>query len=120
MGHVFADIEVVKSVDLANSKSGIIGNEEVRNHKLNVMVDTGALMMTINENIQEILGLPTVDHRIAQMADGTRMRLPVVGPMEIRFQDRFSVGNAYVLPGNSKAILGRIPLQEMLATQIKL
>jgi hypothetical protein len=120
MGHVFADIELVNSVDLALSKRGEIGNEEVRNHKLNVMVDTGALMMTINENIQEILGLPTVDHRIAQMADGTRMRLPVVGPIEIRFQDRFSVGNAFVLPGNSKAILGRIPLQEMLAKQIKL
>lgn len=113
MGHVFADIELVNSVDLANSKSGIIGNEEVRNHKLNVMVDTGALMMNINENIQEILGLPTVDHRIAQMADGTRMRLPVVGPIEIRFQDRFSVGNAYVLPGDSEPLLGVIPLEEM-------
>lgn len=56
MGHVFADIELVNSVDLALSKRGEIGNEEVRNHKLNVMVDTGALMMTINENIQEFLG----------------------------------------------------------------
>ncbi len=113
MGHVFADIELVNSVDLALSKRGEIGNEEVRNHKLNVMVDTGALMMTINENIQEILGLPTVDHRIAQMVDGTRMRLPVVGPIEIRFQDRFSVGNAYVLPGDSEPLLGVIPLEEM-------
>ncbi len=113
MGHVYADIELVNSVDLANSKSGIVSEDEIRNFKLNIMVDTGALMLTINENIQEILGLPTVDYRMVQMADGTKMRLPVAGPVEVRFLDRFSVGNAYVLPGDQEPLLGVIPLEEM-------
>lgn len=113
MGHVFADIELVNAVDLALYKRGDLDIDEVRKFPLNVMVDTGALMMTINETICEILGLPIVDHRIASMADGTRMRLPVAGPVEVRFQDRFHVGNAYVLPGDAEPLLGVIPLEEM-------
>jgi clan AA aspartic protease len=113
MGHVFADIEIVNSVDLALSKSGKVGQEEVRAYRLNILVDTGALMLTINETIQEVLGLPVIDHRMAQMADGSRIKLPVVGPIEVRFEDRFSTGNAYVLPGDSEPLLGVIPLEEM-------
>jgi len=113
MGHVFADIEIVNGGDLYKSKLGEIGIEEVRNYRLNILVDTGALMLTINENILEILGLPVIDHRMAQLADGSRIKLPVVGPVEVRFQDRFSTGNAYVLPGDSEPLLGVIPLEEM-------
>lgn len=113
MGHVFADIEIVNSVDSALAKAGKIDQEEVRRFRVNILVDTGALMLTINENIQEILGLPVMDHRMAQLADGTRMKLPVVGPVEVRFQDRYSTGNAYVLPGDAEPLLGVIPLEEM-------
>ena len=113
MGHVFADIEIVNGGDLYKSKLGEIGIEEVRNYRLNILVDTGALMLTINEDILEILGLPVIDHRMAQLADGSRIKLPVVGPVEVRFQDRFSTGNAYVLPGDSEPLLGVIPLEEM-------
>jgi len=113
MGHVFADIEIVNGGDLYKSKLGEIGIEEVRNYRLNILVDTGAVMLTINEDILEILGLPVIDHRMAQLADGSRIKLPVVGPVEVRFQDRFSTGNAYVLPGDSEPLLGVIPLEEM-------
>jgi len=120
MGHVFADIEILNGGDLYKSELNEIGLDEVRSFKLNILVDTGALMLTINETIQEILGLPVVDHRMAQMADGTRIKLPVVGPVEVRFEDRFSTGNAYVLAGDSEPLLGVLPLREMFARQIKL
>jgi len=103
----------VNSVDLALSKSGNIGEEEVRTYKLNILVDAGALMLTINKTIQEVPGLPVIDQRMAQMADGKRIKIPVAGPVEVRFEDRFSTGNAYVLPGDSEPLLGKLPLYEM-------
>ena len=103
----------MNSVDLALSKSGNIGEEEVRTYKLNILVDAGALMLTINKTIQEVPGLPVIDQRMAQMADGKRIKIPVAGPVEVRFEDRFSTGNAYVLPGDSEPLLGKLPLYEM-------
>jgi len=103
----------VNSVDLALSKSGNIGEEEVRTYKLNILVDAGALMLTINKTIQEVPGLPVIDQRMAQMADGKRIKIPVAGPVEVRFEDSFSTGNAYLLPGDSEPLLGKLPLYEM-------
>ena len=47
------------------------------------------------------------------LADGTVTELDVVGPIEIRFKNRFSTTNALVLPGNEEVLLGAIPMEEM-------
>jgi hypothetical protein len=55
MGHVYADIELINAIDIGLSKQHLIGEEEVKRVHLNILVDTGAFMLTINENIQEVL-----------------------------------------------------------------
>lgn len=113
MGHVFANIEILNGWDITNTRMGLSDPEEIRKIHLNIMVDTGALLLSINESIQEMLGLPIIDYRIAELANGQKARLPVVGPVEIRYLDRSSTGSAYVLPGDSEPLLGVIPLEEM-------
>ena len=45
MGLVYADIELINAVDFENAKRHIIGEDEVKSMKLNVLVDSGAYMM---------------------------------------------------------------------------
>jgi len=70
-------------------------------------------MMVINEEIRVALGLRIRDKRPSQLADGTKIILPVAGPIEIRYEGRFCTTNALVLPDDSEVLLGAIPMEEM-------
>ena len=78
-----------------------------------MLVDSGAIMLTINEELQKALGLPIIDYRPSQMANGTMIELPVAGNIEVRYQGRLCVTNGPVLPGDSDPLLGAIPMEEM-------
>jgi clan AA aspartic protease len=113
MGMVYAEIELINSWELESAKRNIIGEEEVKRMKVSALVDTGAYMLCINENIQEQLQLPVLEKRKGQMADGTINEYDVAGPVEVRFKNRRTVINAMVLPGNNEVLLGAIPLEDM-------
>lgn len=114
MGLVYADVKLTNGADLLEAKKHVIGEEEVRNMHVNVMVDSGSLMLAINENIQEYLQLPVLEQRKrAVMADGTRIECAVAGPVEVRFGNRVANCYAIVLPGDSEPLLGAIPMEEM-------
>lgn len=80
---------------------------------ISALVDTGSVLLAINENIQEQLQLPLVEKRKGQLANGHIMECDVVGPVEVRFKNRRSSVNAMVLPGDAAPLLGGIPLEEM-------
>jgi len=70
-------------------------------------------MLAINQSIKAQLNLQTVDEQIAELADGTQIRLEVVGPVEIHFENRRAMVDAMVLPGEAEVLLGAIPMEEM-------
>ncbi len=113
MGLVYADIELINTVDLENARRNIIGREEVRSLRLTTLVDSGAYMMAINETIQSQLELPFIEKRKVQMADSRVVEYDVVGPVNVKFANRKATCSAFVLPGDSEALLGAIPMEEM-------
>ena len=113
MGLVYADIELINGSDLVLSKNNIIGEEEVRRFPINILVDTGSYYLCINENIQEQLGLPFIEKRKAQLANGQIEEYDVVGPVEIKFKNRRCNVDAMVLSGNNEPLLGAIPMEDM-------
>jgi clan AA aspartic protease len=113
MGLVYAEIELINGGDLEMARRNIIGQEEVKRMRVNALVDSGAYMLCINENIQEQLQLPVVEKRKGQMADGSIVEYNVVAPVELKFKNRRSTCSAMVLPGDSEPLLGSIPLEDM-------
>jgi clan AA aspartic protease len=113
MGLVYAEITLINGEDLILSKRHIIGKEEVKQMKINMLVDTGAYMMAINDTIQSQMELPFIEKRKVQLADGRVVEYDVVGPVEVRFANRIATCNAFVLPGDSEPLLGSIPMEEM-------
>jgi hypothetical protein len=86
MGLIYAEIEMINVEDLTLAKKHIIGQEEIRRTTVNALVDTGAIMLTINDSIKEQLGLDVNEYRTCQTADGRIMKLEVVGPIEVKFK----------------------------------
>jgi len=113
MGLVYAEIELINGGDLEMVRRKLMDKDEVTRMRVNALVDSGAIMLCINENIQEQLQLPVVETRKAQMADGTIVEYEVVAPVELHFKNRRTSCQAMVLPGNSEVLLGTIPLEDM-------
>lgn len=113
MGMVYADIELINAEDIGLARRHIIGEEEIKQMRVSMMVDSGAYMMAINETIQSQLELPLVDRRKVQLASSEVVEYDVVGPVFIKFANRTAVCNAFVLPGDSEPLLGAIPMEEM-------
>ena len=97
MGLTYADIELINGYDLENAKRNIIDEEEVKRMKVEMLVDTGALMLCINESIQEQLQFPIHEKRKAESADGRIIECDVVGSVEVRFKNRKTTCRAMVL-----------------------
>ena len=113
MGLIYADIELINGGDLEMVRRKLMDQDEVKRMRVTALVDTGSLMLAINENIQEQLQFPVVEKRKAQMANGSIIECEVVAPVEIRFKNRQTTCRAMVLPGDSEVLLGAIPLEDM-------
>ncbi|MGJ7032753.1 hypothetical protein [Niabella hirudinis] len=55
---IYAAIELINGDDLALARRHIIGEEEIKRIKVNMLVDTGSVYMCINENAQELIVNP--------------------------------------------------------------
>ena len=113
MGLTYANITIQNGGDFEMARRHLIGEDEIREVTITAMVDTGSVQMAINEEIQYALGLEIYDYRPSILADGTRVRLPIVGPIIVKLFDRYSMTSALVLPNDSEPLLGAIPLEEM-------
>lgn len=113
MGLVYADIELSSTDDKALARKFIIGEEEIKTIHVNMLVDSGAYNLCINENIQAQLQLPFIEKRTGQLANGTIEEYDVVGPVDIKFKNRSTTCRAYVLPGDNEPLLGAIPMEDM-------
>jgi len=60
MGLVYADITLISGEDLVLAKRNIIGEEEVKQMNVSMLIDTGSVYMCINETIKEQLQLQTL------------------------------------------------------------
>jgi len=118
MGYVYADVELTNAEDIGLARRYIIGEEEIRRVHSNILVDTGAYNLCINESIQSQLQLPFIEKRTAQTADRRFVTYDVVGPVHLKFKKRNTICTAMVLSGDNEPLLGVIPLEEMPACRV--
>ena len=113
MGLVYADIELISGDDLALHRRGFIPESEIKRMKVAALVDSGAYMLVINEHIKEQLDLPFLEEQTVRLADDSEIRVEIVGPIEVRFENRSTTVRAAVMAGSVEPLLGVIPLEDM-------
>ena len=112
MGYVYAEIELTNEDDLAFYRRGWATENEVRRVATTALVDSGAWDLVLNEEIQQQLQLPLVGKELVKLADETLLEVDVVGPVQVRFEDRtILVGRAVVMPTASEVLLGAYPME---------
>ncbi len=79
--------------------------------EVRALVETGAVHLCIPVSIQSQLQLESSEEREATLANGSRHRVPYVGPIQVQFQDRSGYVGALVL--GDEVLLGSIPMEDM-------
>ena len=113
MGFTYADLQLTNTGDLVLVRNGHLAKENVRHMQVNALVDSGAYLLTINDDIKNQLGLPVIDKDLAELADGSIVDVDIVGPVDVRFENRRVTADAMVLPDATEILLGVIPLEGM-------
>jgi clan AA aspartic protease len=113
MDLVFAKIELLSGDDLAFFRRGQLEENQIHRCTLDAMLDSGATMLAIPEFVKKQLDLLPVGRIQAELADGSSTSYEVVGPIEVRFQNRRTVVEALVVPGSTRVLLGAIPMEGM-------
>jgi clan AA aspartic protease len=113
MGLVMTTIKLTNSFDLARAVTGTLAPEAVRSVELEALADTGAIELCIPEEIAEFLAAPFKRHRSVTVADGRRLIVTVVGPIEIEVLGRSTSGDAIVLPRGTRPLLGAVQMEQL-------
>jgi hypothetical protein len=113
MGPVHADIELLNIADVTRAADGTISKQNIRKITVNMMVDSGSLMLAINERIKIQLGLVGREKQLFTLADGNTLELEIVGGIEVRFKNRWCTTDAVVLKGDTEPLFGAIPMEAM-------
>jgi clan AA aspartic protease len=100
MGLTYADIEV----ENAFAK---------RSMPLRALVDSGAVFFSMPEHVALQLGfdLTECSEREVVLANGHRQAVPMIGPLRVRFGDRYCDLSALVL--GDEPLLGAVPMEMM-------
>ncbi|MCY7375405.1 MAG: clan AA aspartic protease [Pyrinomonadaceae bacterium] len=113
MGLVYAEIELTSFDDIALHRRGYLEEDKIKKVKVSALVDTGSYMLTINDKIRNQLDLPLIEKQFSVLADESEIEVEVVGPVEVRFENRRTSVDAIVLPNKREVLLGAIPMEDM-------
>lgn len=113
MGMVHAEIELINAFDIEMVRRGNMDKDEIKRTTIKVLVDSGAYMLAINENIKDLLNLPVDGKERAVLASGEVVFYDKVSPIRVKFGNRDCLCEAIVLPGDSEPLLGAIPMEAM-------
>ncbi len=79
--------------------------------EVNALVDTGAVHLCIPEHLAIQLNLKELERREVTLANGHKISVPYVGPVEVSFKNRRCFTGAMVL--GDEPLLGAIPMEDM-------
>jgi clan AA aspartic protease len=83
--------------------------------EVEALADSGAVHLCIPESVRDALSLEAISDKEVTLADGSRRRVPYVGPIEIRFKNRVGFAGAIVI--GDQVPLGTIPIEELQISQ---
>jgi clan AA aspartic protease len=95
------------------ARRGLIKESEVRRLTVNALVDTGAWTLVINEETRAKLGLDVLYTSKSEVANGVLETGSVTDAVRVHWKDRQTACNAFVLPHETEALFGALPLEGM-------
>ncbi len=113
MGEVKVEVELENTVDQILSRRQALPAAQVRRATVRILVDTGAVMLVLPQDLVENLGLEQDGRVIVTYADERREERPVAGPVTVKVGNRTTNVNCVVGPPNSEPLMGQTVLETL-------
>ncbi len=112
MGEVRVKVDLENYEDRAVARRGLLAEDQVRRERVEVVVDSGAVMLVLPQDLVEALGLPTLRKAIVAYADERKEERNVAGVVSVKVAGRSVETSCVVGPPGSEPLLGQIVLEE--------
>jgi clan AA aspartic protease len=108
-----APVKLTNAYDYYNAENGTIPRERVRVTEIDALVDTGANMLVLPEEVVERLGLVDIERRRARYADARVEVKRVVGSVRLEVSGRLGEFDALAENRGTTALIGQVVLEEL-------
>jgi len=113
MGEIRAIVHLENKDDRTLYKKGFIKKEQVRQIEIDALVDTGAVMILLPQDIVEQLGLEVFDKKIVTLANEERIELSMAGDMLLTICGRKMITDCLVGPPLCEPLIGQLVLERL-------
>ena len=113
MGEIVAALELENTNDRDNASEGLRDESTVRRTTVPGVVDTGAVMLVLPENVVSRLGLRRRREVVVTDADERKETRAVAGPVTVHMANRFMIAECVVGPPQSEPLIGQIVLEAL-------
>ena len=113
MGEIKVNVELENFVDRYQFLNKELSEDKIRRFRIDAIVDTGAVMLVLPQDVVERLGLKFLRTVVVTYADERKEDRPVAGVVTIKIGDRFMNADCVVGPPTSEALIGQIVLESL-------
>ena len=113
MGEVRTRLIVENQTDRILADAGHLDVDRVRRLELDVLVDTGAVMTLLPQDVVETLGLPLDGHIIVTLANEERVELPRARLVSLTLGGRQMDTDCLVGPPQCEPLIGQLVLERL-------
>ena len=113
MGGIVVDVQLENAVDRALQRSGALPESQVRQLTVKAVVDTGAVMLMLPQDVVHKLGLTTQRTVLVRYADERTEERPVAEIVTLTIGDRAMTTECIVGPPLSEPLIGQIVLERL-------
>ncbi len=111
MGRVVTKLKITNHADLVKASEGLVAPGSVRSVEIEALVDTGATMLALPQEVLQPLGVKPHGTRRVRDARGITIEVPWVGGLLIEILGREMTCDALVIPAGATPLIGQIPLE---------
>lgn len=113
MGAVSATLDLENTTDADMAAQGHKEPGAIRRFSVRALVETGAVLLVLPEDVVDHLGLTRRGKSVVSFADDRKADWERAGPVTVRVANRSHVLECLVGPPSCEALLGQIPLQAL-------
>ncbi|MCX5789833.1 MAG: retroviral-like aspartic protease family protein [Elusimicrobia bacterium] len=100
-------------VDVCLNADGKLPKSKIRKVKTRAVVDTGAVMILLPQDLVEKLGLRKLEKVVVSLATDQRLELDKVGPLRVTIGGRNMTTDCLVGPPGCTPLLGQLVLESL-------
>ena len=113
MGEIRTKVRLENMEDRALCKAGVVRKEDVRVREIEAVVDTGAVMVLLPQDLVEDLGLEISGRFIVQLADDRKVELPHSSGFHLTIAGREMPADCLVGPPGCEPLVGQLVLERL-------